>query len=166
VSAQTEVLVVKVLVDDTHHTHLAVATLLLSAVVPDRLGVLHNNLENVGSLALSCGKVEAGKETCTVGERLTGLAEAGLGDGVVGGEEVPLDYVADLSDDIVGIEAKTTETGVDRMSYACESDGLVWGGADCLRGGCCGDSGSEEQRNRKDLGQHFDVVVVYFRKKM
>jgi hypothetical protein len=89
-----------------------VVALLLRAVVPDRLGVLHNNLEDVRSLAFARGKVEAGEESSTVGERLAGLAEAGLGDGVVGGEEVPLDYIADLSDDIVGVEAKATETSV------------------------------------------------------
>ena len=78
------------------------------------------------------GKVEAGEETSAISERLAGLAEAGLGDGVVGGEEVPLDYVADFSDDVVGVEAKTTETGVDRVSYPCEGDGLVGDGANGL----------------------------------
>lgn len=125
VSSEAEVLVIKVLVDYTNHAILAVVSHLLSTVVPDGLGVLNHNLEDIRSLALLGREVEAGEETAAVGERLAGLTEAGLCDGVVLGEEVPLDNVADFSDDVVGIESKTTEAGVDGVGYSGKSDGLV-----------------------------------------
>lgn len=107
-------------------------TLLLRAVVPDRLGVFNHDLEDIGSLALLGGKVEAGEETGAVGEGLAGLGKAGLGDGVVRREEVPLNYITDLSDDVVRVEAKTTEACVDGVGDTGESDSLVGSGADGL----------------------------------
>ena len=87
VLGEAEILVVNVLVDDTSHAVLAVVASGLRAVVPDGLLVLDSDLEDIGSLAFFSGKVEARRET--VGERLTGLAKAGLDNGVVAREEVP-----------------------------------------------------------------------------
>jgi hypothetical protein len=126
-SSEAEVLVIKVLVDNTNHTILAMVSHLLSTVVPDRLGIFDYNLEDIRSLALLGREVETSEEATAVGERLAGLTEAGLGDGMVLGEEVPLDNVADFSDDVVGVEAKTTEASVDGVGYTSESDGLVGG---------------------------------------
>ena len=87
VLGEAEILVVKVLVDDASHAALAVVASGLRAVVPDGLLVLDSDLEDIGSLALLGGKVEARGEA--IGERLAGLAEAGLDHGVVAREEVP-----------------------------------------------------------------------------
>lgn len=156
--SEAEVLVVKVLVDNTSHTHLAMVTLLLRAVVPDWLGVFDDNLEDVGSLAFHGGEVKASEETGAVSERLTRFAKAGLGNGVVGGEEVPFDDVTDLSHDVVGVEAETTETCVDGVGYPSEGDGLVGVGANGLGSrGCKGSRG--EERDGEDLGEHFYLLL-------
>lgn len=77
------VVVVEVLVDDGGHAGLAVVAGGLGAVVPD--GVLVFDLEGEDVLVLAgaggSGVVEAGKDAA--GERLAGLLEGGLGDGVV-----------------------------------------------------------------------------------
>jgi len=158
VAAEAEVLVVKVLVDDTNHAVLAVVAVLLRAVVPDGSLVLNNDLEDIGSLALLSGEVEAGEETVTLGERLAGLAEAGLGDGVVVGEEVPLDNVTDLGDDVVGVEAETAKAGIDGVGDTGEGDDLVGMVALGLaRGGSSRDSSSEEESGGEGLErEHFD----------
>ena len=156
-SSEAEVLVVKVLVDNTSHAHLAVVSLLLRAVVPDWLCVFDDNLEDIGSLAFHGGEVEASEETSAISERLARLAKAGLGNGVVGRKEVPFDDVTDLSDDVVGVEAEATEAGVDGVGYSGEGDGLVGVGANGLGSwGCEGSRGKE--RDREDLGEHFDLL--------
>ncbi|KAI6758789.1 hypothetical protein HG530_011029 [Fusarium avenaceum] len=156
VAAQAKVLVVKVLVDNTNHAGLAVVALLLRAVVPDGLLVLDGKLEDIGSLALLGSKVETGEETSAVGEGLAGLAEAGLSDGVVHGEEVPLDDVTNLGDHVVGIEAESTQAGVDGVGHAGESDGLVGVTTGCLGGWGRGDSGGDKESGGEDLGEHCD----------
>jgi len=92
--------------------------LLLRAIVPDWLGILNHDLEDIRSLAFLSSKVEAGEEPSAISERLARLAKAGLSNGVVGGEEVPFDDVTDFSDDVVGVETETTEAGVDEVGYS------------------------------------------------
>lgn len=140
--AQAKVLVIKVLVDHTSHALLAVIACLLCTVIPDRLLILHDDLEDIAGLAALSAKVETGEEGVAVIEGLAGLPEAGLGDGVVLGEEVPFDNVTDLSDNVVGVEAETAEASDDGVSDA----GVVVGAGD-FAGGCgcgCGDGGGSE----------------------
>lgn len=152
VLAQADGGVVKVLVDDANHAVLAVRADLLWAVVPDRLGVLDDNLENLGCLALLSGKVKSGEERAAVGQRLAWLAKAGLRDGVVLGEVVPLDHIADLGDNVVWIEAKATEASDNRVRDASERDSLGDFPGDG-GGGCSGHAGGQGQ-DGKGKGVH------------
>jgi hypothetical protein len=150
-------LVVKVLVDDTDHAALAVVALGLGAVVPDGLAVVEDHgLEDIVGLALGGHKVEAGEEAKAVGRRRAGSVEVGLGDGVVGGEEVPLHDIANIGDDVVGVEAEAAEAGNDRVSDSGELNSVVG----IVAGGLCGrsgDAGGEEESSGESLeGEHLE----------
>lgn len=156
VSAQAKVLIIKVLIDHTGHALLAMRASLLSTVVPDGLLILHHNLEHILILPTLSLKVEASEEGVPVIERLAGLAEAGLRNGVVLGEEVPLDNIADFSDDVVRVEAETAEAGNDGVGDA----GEVGGSGDFLGGcggGCGGDGdGGGQGEDGEECGVHLD----------
>lgn len=85
------VLAVEILVDNAAHALLAMGACCLTAVVPDRLGILDSEGEHVGCLA-SCGvEVEAREDGCGSAEGLARLVEGRLSDGVGFGEEVEFD---------------------------------------------------------------------------
>src|SRR6266480_7820225 len=58
---------VEVLVDDARHAVLAVAAYGLSAVIPERLSVLDDNLEDVGLVELSAYVLTANKRDLQLG---------------------------------------------------------------------------------------------------
>lgn len=159
---KAEILVVEVLVDHTHHAVLAVVADLLCAVVPNGVRGLNHNLEDILSLSLFGGKVEAGEEASAISDRLARGVEAGLGDGVVLGEEVPFNHVSNLGDNVVGIEAEATETGNNRVGNSGQRDGSGRGVADGVGGSCRGGaSGEEESRESLDR-EHFEVASCVF----
>lgn len=149
---ETEVGVIKVLVDDTNHTLLAVVPCSLGAVVPDSVLGLDNNLEDKLVLALLGRKPEAGEEAGAVGERFAGVGKVGLGDRVVGGEELPLDNVTNLSDDVVGLEVEAVEAGDDGVGDASEVNGA--GGLVTRRGGWGGKGSGSHKGSGDDLCEH------------
>lgn len=67
--------VIEVLVDNTAHALLAVVAVRLTAVVPERLLVLHEKRENVVGLATWGCEVETGEDARSIGERLAWLVE-------------------------------------------------------------------------------------------
>lgn len=82
------------------------------AVVPDGVGVIHCNREDLhiprlgilaSALPARLGR-DATREEGSVGAGLAGLVEGGLGDGVRGGVEVELDLVADSGGEVPGGE--------------------------------------------------------------
>lgn len=97
---------VEVLVDNAGHPLLAVVAGRLSAVVPDGVLVLDDDLKNIVGLGLAGqGRLEAREERDgDVGVRNAGSREGGLGDGVVLGQEVPFHHVTDFCDDVLGVE--------------------------------------------------------------
>jgi len=153
VLGQAEVGVVKVLVDHTNHAVLAVVADGLRAVVPGRLIRSDHNLEHIRVLALLGREIEAGEETGAVGERLARVGKVGLRNGVVEGQELPLDNVTNLSDDVVRLELETAEAGRDRVSDAGEGYGAV-GGVPDGPGGHSGSAGGEEESGDGGLGEH------------
>lgn len=154
-STERKVLVVEVLVDDTRHALRAMVP--LGTVVPDGLLILDLDLEDVGGLARLRDEVEAGEEGAAVGEGHAGVPEAGLGDGVVLGEEVPLDDVAHLGHDVVRVEAQAAQAGDDGVRDAV--GGCVGGGVANDGGGDGGDAGGEEEGGGEGLeGEHLEVL--------
>jgi hypothetical protein len=93
---------IKVLINHPRHAHLAVIPRGLRAIVPKRVLVLHLERKNICRLASRSGEIETGEDAGAAGERLTGLVERGLHDGVVLGEVVEFDQVADFGYDICG----------------------------------------------------------------
>lgn len=86
----------------------------LGAVVPDGAVVDNGDLVNIWILTSSLGyEVKSAKETGAVGERLARMSKVGLSDGVVGSLEVPLDGVANLSYNVLGIEVKAAASNND-----------------------------------------------------
>lgn len=132
----------------------------LGAVVPDGVVVDNSDLVNVWILASSLSKkVESGKETGAVGERLAGVSKVGLSDGVVGSLEVPLDGVANLSYNVLGIEVKAAASNNHRVSDSgpsCAADKVVSSGRSASWGS--GNAGDDSGKESKGLGsEHFDV---------
>lgn len=150
---ESEVGAVEVLVDDANHAVLAVLAGVLSAVVPDGLLVLDDDLEDVGGLSLGGKEVEAGEEGGAVGQGVARVAKVGLGNGVVAGQVVPLDDVTHLGDDVVRIEAKAAEAGDDGVGDACE---LVGAGRGLGAGGVGGSGGHGGGSSQKDGGEGLD----------
>ena len=143
---------VRVLVDGANHALRAVFA--LAAVEPDGLLILNNDLENLLTLALVDGE-EAGEEGVSVAGD-AGLVEGGLDDGVVEGQVVVLDDVADLSEDVVGIEVETRAADGDGVGHAGElraGDDVVGG----LCGGCRAESGDGSEDD-EELGEHCGCV--------
>jgi hypothetical protein len=93
---------IKVLINHARHAHLAMIPRGLRAVVPKRVLVLHLERKNICRLASRSGEVEAGEDASATCERLTGLVERGLHDGVVLGEVVKFNQVADFGYDVCG----------------------------------------------------------------
>lgn len=114
---------VEVLVDHTSHSLLAMAAGGLGTVVPNGVVIFDQNLENIRSfgLALSGGLEAAEERDRDVGVRDAGRCKGGLGNAVVLGQELPLDDIADVCDDILGIEDElTSTTGNDSVCYSGE----------------------------------------------
>lgn len=149
------IIVVKVTVDDTNHAVLAVGADSLWAVIPDRALILDDKLEYIVRLALSNGEMESREEGRAISERLAWVGKVGLGDGVVAREEVPLDDVANLSDDVVGVEAEATEAGNDGVGDSSERDGSS-GMVPRSVGGNGRGAGGEEEGGDDGLGEHVD----------
>jgi hypothetical protein len=143
---------IKLLVDDTDHAALAVGADGLRAVVPDRVLVLHNDLEDL--LALTGGDGEkARKEGLGVAGLARG-AEGGFDDRVVLGCEVPLDDVADFRNHVVRFEFQATTAGDHGVGYACQGDGFGGGGGCCA--GWRGGHGAEgRDKHKEGVGNHF-----------
>lgn len=143
---------VEVLIDNAAHAALAMIAGCLAAVVPEGLGVLDGELEHVGRLALLGGEVEAGEDAGAAGERLARLVERRLHHGVVLGQEVELDEVADFGDDVLRLEVQTAvldgAAGEDAVDDARGADGGGCGGGEAEEEGCRGGEGS--------VGDHFD----------
>lgn len=99
---QRKLLAVKILVDNPSHTRLAVSVIVLSAVEPDRAGILDLNLEHLVALSLADGEEAAEEGVGIFG--LAGRVKGGLDDGVVQGVEVEFDYGADFGDYVVGVK--------------------------------------------------------------
>ena len=83
----------------------------MSAVVPDGLGVLDDDLEHVWSQTVGSGH-EAGEEG-GVAFGHAGLGEASLGDRVVLRQEEELDNVAEVGHDVVGVKVEAVQAGRD-----------------------------------------------------
>jgi hypothetical protein len=116
---------VEVLVDDARHAVLAMVPDRLRAVEPERVLVLDRELEHLVRLALVDLEVEAGEESLVV-DGHAGLVEGGLRHRVVLGQVVPLDNVAHLGNDVVGLEFESAATGDHGVGYACQRDSLGW----------------------------------------
>ncbi|KFZ24164.1 hypothetical protein V502_01327 [Pseudogymnoascus sp. VKM F-4520 (FW-2644)] len=131
------------LVDHAHHAALAVVR--EAAVVPDRLGVVDGDGED---LHVCCGAVladalpahdglggDAAGEEGGVGAGLAGLVEGGLRDGVGGGVEVEFDLVADGGGDVPGGEGEGGLADLDGVHGAGGGAGGVGGGLAVAGGG-------------------------------
>lgn len=135
-------------------------TISLAAVVPERILVLDEEGENIRSLAAGGREVKAGENAgggaVGVCERLAGLVERRLDDSVVLGEEVELDEVADLGDDILGLEVEALvldgAANEDAAHVTSRDDGVGSSGGEAEEGG----SGHGESR----VGNHFDYENI------
>lgn len=147
---------VEVLVDDTNHAVLTVVAGGLGTVVPDGGLVLDDDLEDVGGLDGVAGRLEAAEEGLGEGGvRDAGLAKGWLGDGVVLGEEMPLHYVSNLGDDVIGVKDESASAaGDDRVGDTCEGGRLVRGRG-CRRRWQSGDNGRRGKGSDETLGEHF-----------
>lgn len=143
---------IKVLVNHPAHTLLAMIPIRLRAIVPKRLLVLDQEREHIARLAARGCKVEAREDTFASGKGLAGLVEGGLHDGVVLGEEVEFDEVADFGDDVLGLEV---EPLVFDCAAGCDAVDDA-GGRDGFRG--CGGQAEESGGSEGDGGggDHFD----------
>jgi len=131
------------------------APLGLRAVKPQWELILDDDSEGVGGLAAG-GGLEAGEDG-VVGDGDAGLGEGGLRERVVHRVEVDLDQVADLGDDILGLEVQAVETGEDTVG------GAALTGDDGRRGiltGCGGGKGGSEggsaEKSDGGEGNHVD----------
>lgn len=126
----------------------------LRAVVPEGILVLDGELEDVGSLTGIGFKVETGEDAVAASKRLAWLVEGGLCNGVVLGEEVEFDQIADLGDNVLGLEVKTRvlsgATGEDAVDDTSRADGVGSSGGEAKEGGGKSSDGS--------VGDHFDFV--------
>jgi hypothetical protein len=104
------------------------------------------------SLALSDG-LEAGKDSVVV-DRNTWTLERALGYRVVLWEVVPLDNVTDISDDIVGVEVKTSTASNNSVGDASQGNGA--GRSRSGSAGWCGESTSDADSSceYRDDGVH------------
>ena len=142
---------IEVLVDDEGHSALAVEASGLRAVEPQRSLVLDGEGEDVGGFAGLSHEVEA-REDGIVVDGLAGLLERGLGEAVVLGEEVDFDEVADLSDDVFGLEVEASICGSGTGEDAVDDTGLRG-----VKGSGSGEAEESESGNSDGgEGDHFD----------
>lgn len=107
----------------------------LTAIEPDRFRILDHHLENIRILRSLGRRHEAG-EKCCGSQGYTWRDEGGLRDRVVLGEVVEFDYVADLGDDVFGVEVQAGAADCDGVGCAGRGDcgsgggvvGCCWGG--------------------------------------
>jgi hypothetical protein len=124
-----------------HHHHPILTVLALRAIDPDRRRVVnHNRISGRcrrGARYWHETAVETLRAWGVHGDRLAGLREGGLRDGVVVGRELELHKVADVGFDVVGGVGKRP-VGV--ADFHGVHDDLAGGGADRGGGGgggCC-----------------------------
>lgn len=134
----------------------------LRAVEPDGLGVLDDDLEHVGALGVVGGKVEPGEEARVVvglgvHERLAGVVEGRLGHRVVLGRKVPLDHVAHLGHDVVGLKAQGAAARGHGVRNARPRDGAGRGLGRASGAGRGGDGAGDEECGGESLSKHVEI---------